>query len=132
AGRSAQQKGGALHREDAQNALDDGGFADAGATGHDQHLGHQGEPDRGDLAFGKSETDTPLDPRQGLVRIDPGPRQLAVRKTDQALGDGALRPMQAGQKYTRRFANPVGDYRALLQLEIERSADELLWDLEQL
>ena len=40
--------------------------------------------------------------------------------------------MQAGQKHTRRFANPVGDHRALLQLEIERSADELLRDLEQL
>jgi hypothetical protein len=40
--------------------------------------------------------------------------------------------MQTGQKYTGRFANPVGDHRALLQLEIERSADELLRDLEQL
>jgi hypothetical protein len=37
--------------------------------------------------------------------------------------------MQAGQKYTGHFANPVGDYRALLQLEIERSADELPRDL---
>ena len=37
-------------------------------------------------------------------------------------GDGALRLMQAGQKYTGRFANPVGDHRAFLQLEIERSA----------
>jgi hypothetical protein len=39
--------------------------------------------------------------------------------------------MQTGQKYTGGFANPVGDHR-LLQLEIERSADELLRDLEQL
>src|SRR4029077_17124209 len=38
------------------------------------------------------------------------------------LGDGALRAMQAGQKYTGRFANPVGDHRALPQLQIERSA----------
>jgi len=51
-------------------------------------------------------------------------------KLHQPLGDGALRPMQADQKYTRRFANSVGDHRALLQLEIERSADELLRDLE--
>ena len=50
----------------------------------------------------------------------------------QPLGDGALRPMQAGQKYTGRFANPVGDHRAVLQLEIEGSTDELLRDLEQL
>jgi hypothetical protein len=40
--------------------------------------------------------------------------------------------MQAGQKYARRFAYPVGDHRALLKLEIERSADELLRNLEQL
>jgi hypothetical protein len=40
--------------------------------------------------------------------------------------------MQAGQKHTRRFANPVGDHRALLQLQIERSANELLRNLEQL
>jgi hypothetical protein len=31
-----------------------------------------------------------------------------------------------------RFADPVGDHRALLQLEIERRTDELLRDLEQL
>ena len=90
------------------------------------------EPDRGDLAFGKGKTDMLLDPRQGLVRIDPGPRQRAVCQSRQPLGDGALRAMQAGQKYAGRFANPVGDHRALLQLEIERSADEFLRDLEQL
>ena len=40
--------------------------------------------------------------------------------------------MQACQKHARRFANPVGDHRALLQLEIECGADELLRYLEQL
>ena len=40
--------------------------------------------------------------------------------------------MQTGQKHTGSFANPIGDHRALLQLEIERSADEFLRDLEQL
>ena len=40
--------------------------------------------------------------------------------------------MQTRQKYAGRFADPVGDYRALLQLETERSADKLLRDLEQL
>ena len=123
---------GALRREDAQNGIDDRGLADAGTAGHDQHLGHQCEPDRSDLAFGKGKPDTLLDPRQRLVRIDPGPRQRAVCKPHQPLGDGALRPIQAGQKYTGRFANLVGDHRALLQLEIERSADELLRHLEQL
>ena len=50
----------------------------------------------------------------------------------QPLGDGAFRPMQAGQKYTRCFANSISDHRALLQLEIESSADDLLRNLEQL
>jgi hypothetical protein len=40
--------------------------------------------------------------------------------------------MQAGQKYTWRFANPVGDHRSLLQLQVQCSADELLRNLEQL
>ena len=40
--------------------------------------------------------------------------------------------VRRGQKYARRFAYAVGDHRALLELEIERSADELLRNLEQL
>ena len=50
------------------------------------HLGRQCEPDRGGLAFGKRKTDTPLDPRQGLIRIDPGPRQRAICQPHQPLG----------------------------------------------
>ena len=132
AGRRAEQNVGALRREDAQDGFDDGGLADARPAGHDQHLGHQREPDRGDLAFGKGKTDLLLDPRQGLVRIDPGPGQRAVGQPRQPLGDGALRPVQTGQKHAGRFADPVGDDRALLQLEIERGADQFLRHLEQL
>jgi hypothetical protein len=84
------------------------------------------------IAAGKAKADTFLDPWQGPVRIDPRPRQLAICQPQKSLGDGALRPVQAGQKYTGRFANPVGDHRALLQLQIERSSDELLRNLEQL
>ena len=132
AGRRAQQDLSALRREDPQNGFDDGGLPDAGPTGHDQHLGHQCEPDRGDLAFGKGKADMLLDPRQGLVRVDPGPRQRAVCQPRQPLGDGAFRPVQAGKEYTGCLANPVGDHCALLQLEIERGADQLLRHLEQL
>ena len=114
----------ALRREDAQDCLDDGGLANARTAGHDQHLGYQREPDCGDLAFRKGKTDTLLDPRQGLVRIDPGPRQCAICQSRQSLGDGAFRSMQTSKKYAGRFANPVGDHRALLQLEIERSPDQ--------
>jgi hypothetical protein len=46
--------------------------------------------------------------------IDPRPWQAAIRKPYQALGDNALPAMQTGQKYTGRFANPVGDHRTLL------------------
>ena len=77
AGRSAQQQPHPFGREDAQNGIDDRRLADAGPAGDDQHLGHECEPDRGDLALGKGKTDTLLDPWQGLVRIDPGPRQPA-------------------------------------------------------
>ena len=132
AGRRTQEKAGALRREDSQNRFDDGGLSDAGPAGHDQYLGHQCEPDRGDLAFGQGETDVLLNPRQGLVWIDRWPRQRASCQSHQTLGDDAFRPMQTRQKYAGRFADPVGDYRALLQLETERSADKLLRDLEQL
>jgi hypothetical protein len=37
------QEGCALGCKDAQDRLDDGGFADAGPAGHDQHLADQGE-----------------------------------------------------------------------------------------
>src|ERR1700735_4117363 len=40
--------------------------------------------------------------------------------------------MQTGQKYTGRFTDAVGDHRALLKLKLKRSADKLLWHLEQL
>jgi hypothetical protein len=43
-----------------------------------------------------------------------------------AFMSACISTMQASQKYTRRFDYPVGDHRALLKLEIERSADELL------
>ena len=43
-----------------------------------------------------------------------GHGSAAIRKPHQPLGNGALRPMQARQKHTRSFANPVGDHRALL------------------
>src|ERR1700686_2287648 len=36
--------------ENAQNAFDDGGLANAGTAGNDQHLGNEGELDRGRLA----------------------------------------------------------------------------------
>ena len=51
-----------------------------------------------------------------------------VCRSHQPLGDGALRPMQAGQKYRRCFANPIADHRTIPQLKIERSGDELLRD----
>src|SRR5262249_22045106 len=73
-----EQKAGAFRREDVQDRLYDCGLSDARSAGHDQHLGCQREPDCRDLTLGKSETDALLDPRQGLVRVDPLPRQLAV------------------------------------------------------
>src|SRR3954466_13777958 len=59
----------------------------------------------GDLAFGEGKTE---DPRQGLIRVDPGPWERTVCQSGQSLRDDALRAMQAGQKNTRRYVNPVG------------------------
>ena len=132
AGRRAQQKLGVLRGEDAQNRPDDCGLADARTAGHDQHLGRQREPDRGDLAFGERKANMLLDPRQSFVGIDPGPRQRAACQPRQPVGDRALCPMQTSQEYAGCFANPVGDHRALLQLKLKRGPDQLLWHLEQL
>jgi hypothetical protein len=52
------------------------------------------QPDRGNLAFGQHKTDAFLDPRQGLVRIDPGPRQRAVCWPHKPFGNGALRAIK--------------------------------------
>ena len=45
----AQQKPPPLAARMRRIALDDGGLADTGTAGHDQHLGHEREPDRGYL-----------------------------------------------------------------------------------
>src|SRR5262249_30496196 len=132
AGWRTQQKAGAFRREDAQDRIDDGGLTNARSASHDEHLGCECEPDCRSLAFGKRKTDMLLDPRQGLVRIDPGPWQFAICHLRQPLGDGAFRPMQTSKKYAGRFANPVSDDRTLLQLAAERSSDQLLRHFEQL
>src|SRR6516162_1731457 len=48
------------------------------------------------------------------------------------MGDGAFGSIQSSQEDARRFANPVSNYRALLQLELKRSPDQVLRHLEQL
>jgi len=58
-------------------------------------FGREREPDRGHLALGENKPDPTLDPCQGLVWIDPRPRELTVGKLNQALSDDALGPMQA-------------------------------------
>ncbi len=80
AGGRAEQELHALGREDPQDRVDDGGLADAGAAGDDEHFGDQRQADRGLLAVGERQAGPLLDPGQGLVRIDPGPRELAVHR----------------------------------------------------
>jgi hypothetical protein len=48
------------------------------------------------------------------------------------LGDCTLRPIETGQKNAGRFANPVGNHRALVQLKFNRGPDQLLRHFEQL
>jgi hypothetical protein len=66
--------------------MDNRGLADPRPSGRDQHFGLQREPDRRDLAFGQCKTDALLDPRQGLVRINPWPRQRAVCQPPKPFG----------------------------------------------
>ncbi len=132
AGGSAQEEPCPLGCENAQDAFNNRGLADAGTAGEDQNFGHQRESDRGSLAFRKGKPDTLLDPWQCLVRIDPGPRGRAIRKPQQPLGDGALRPIQPRQKHAACFADAVGDNYALGQFEIECGTDEFYRHLEQL
>ena len=105
AGRGAEKKLRALGREHPQDRVDDRGLADTRPAGDDEHLGNQRQADRGLLALGKLQTAALLDPRQGLVRIDPGPGELAVHEPQQPLGDGTLGPVETRQKHARRFAD---------------------------
>ena len=61
-------------------------------------------------------------------------KKLAALSDSVRLKRGTLNPGRSADRpeTRRRLANPVSDYRALLKLEIERSADKLLQDLEQL
>jgi hypothetical protein len=77
------------------------------------------------LAFGEREANTLLDPRQGLVGINLGPRQRAAYQPCQPVGDRALGPMQTSQKYARYFAYSVGDHRGFLQLKLKLSAVQI-------
>ena len=99
-------------------------------AGHDRHLGLQGQPDCGDLAVGKSKTDSLLDPRQGLVGVNPGPGQCAVCQPLQAFGDDAFRPVKASEKDAGRFANLVAHHCSVPQLQLERGPDQLLRHLK--
>ena len=130
-GRRAQQQPHAFGGEDAQDRIDDGGLADTRSAGDNQDLGKQGEPHRRLLAVGELQSGALLDPGQRLVRVDPRPRQGPVGQGEQALRDGALGPVQAGEEDAIGFADPVRYCRFVLQLEVKRRADQLRRDLKQ-
>ena len=129
--RGAEKQPHALCREHPQDRLDDGGLADTRPAGNDEHLGPQRQADRGLLALGKLQTAALLDPRQGLVRVDPGPGKLAIDEPQQPLSDTTLGPVETRQKHARRFADMIGDDGGLGQLQIEGRADQLLRHFEQ-
>ena len=68
----------------------------------------------------------------GRALSDLRPRQCAVCQPQQPLSDSAFCPVQTGQKHAGHFANPIGDYGALLQLELDGSPDQFLRHFEQL
>jgi hypothetical protein len=82
--------------------------------------------------LGKGNTDTPLDPRQGLVRINAG--QGCVPLASRISRSAMVRSTRCKPARNTQGVLPtrIGHHRALLQFEIERGAGELLRNLEQL
>src|SRR6266516_651999 len=101
-------------------------------AGDHQHLGRQCQRHGRSLALGEYQAGPLLDPGDRLVRINPGPGQLAGPKLQQPLGDAPLRPVQAGQENAGLIADRIGNHRAVSQFEVKGRADQLLRDLEKL
>jgi hypothetical protein len=71
-------------RKDAQDRVDDRGFADARAAGNDQDLSHERQPHSRLLGFSERQVYALFDPRQGLLGINPRPRQGSIHEAVQA------------------------------------------------
>src|SRR6266852_2386443 len=54
--------------------------------------------DRGDLTFGQRQGGFLLNPRQGFLRVDVGPRQFSIDQEQHLLGDDLLGPVEAGEE----------------------------------
>ena len=91
-----------------QSAVDNGRTRDP--FFHEQRRALRSESSAADVVDGGlSARAIPIRPSRPTARRCPDQsRAKAVCQPQQPLGDGALRPTQAGQKYTGRFANPVG------------------------
>ena len=97
----------------------------------DEGLFGQSKPDRVALAFGKGEAAPPLDPCEGLERIDWRPGKRSTRDTNQPLGNDLLSAIEAREKHAVHVADPVGDHGAFRSLEIEGGPDQVRWRVEQ-
>ena len=126
AGGRAEEEAGTLGGQDAQDGVDDGGLADAGTAGDDQHLRRERQPDRGALALCERESGPLLDPGKRLVRVDLRPGERSPRDAAQPARDSVLGPVQAGEEDARRIADPIGDDAARGQLLVDRRPDEIL------
>ena len=74
AGRCRQGDGGRLGRQDLEDAVDQGGLADARPAGDHQQLGAQGQPHRLPLARGQGDPGLALDPGDRRARPRPPAR----------------------------------------------------------
>src|SRR6516165_10295765 len=115
-----------LGRENAQDGVDDRGFAHPRPAGNHQNLGSKRQPDRRFLTFGERQFDPLLNPWNGLVWIDRSPGKFALRERQQPFGNSPFGAIQTGKENAVNLSNLVGDDRTLSQFEIKRRADYIL------
>ena len=127
----AQQDIDALGEQDAQDRVDDRRLADPRPAGNHRGLGGKRHPDRIGLAGRQGETGIPLDPRQGLVRVDIGPGGLPGRDPKKTPGDRPLGPVQSAEEYAGDLPHRVGDHRAFGQFQFQRRPDQIVGNFQE-
>ena len=131
-GRCAQEQFNALRRQDTQDGVDDRGLPDPRPACDHENLGQQRQPNGCNLAFCERQAGLLLDPRQGLHRVDEGPRQGAVRQAPDAVGNGLLGVVEACKEDASGFADRVRDDGSVAQFQLECGLYQLARDFQKL
>ena len=124
AGGGAEQDAQLLGRQDAQDGVDQGGFAHPGPAGDHQHLAGQSLLHSCFLTGGQLQGETLLHPGDGPGQIDRFPGRAACRQRLQGLGDAALIAVEVGEEDRRLSGQGVGHHRALGELHVQGAPDQ--------